>query len=880
MLRKRIATLSVIFVLVSCAVPLSAEASPWRLGTGLSVTGSQTFIYRSTTVDGNREMFMDDNYMNSDTFYDETNLTVTGKLYGRLSMDATWAKNRWNPNERTVRLGYQGNKTRLEVGDINASLSGNELLSFKKRLQGAMLTHKMGDATLTALASRTKAATRTIQIRGNNTPGPYYLNASQILDGSEVVKIDERLISRTDETGSPNYSLDPFSGILTFRDGLIVPETSSIVVSFDTRGANATAGTILGARTDIPIGNKGGIGFTWLAQMTGKDEAQGAIIERIPGGNSPGSPYWLRYIPVEGSVIVKVDGILQRPQPVDAGGNPIDQQIDYDYAINYPLHYLLFTRLIPSTSTITVTYIPRREEAVSADRSVMGFDTSWKLSDAVSIAGQFARSSADGGSGGDALNLRADGKFGKLAFSAGLRDIDPMYAAIDSAGFRRNDRGGSIRLDYKMNDSVRLFSNMDRYTRPYGYSTTTIGSAIPMLSGSSMVSGIALTMPKWPEMSLTRTTLKNSGSGDERIGHIDSTLVTDSLGIKWNKGSTIWTSELTRTSYDDIANPEYSSVAATRKLGLQYLPGERLSLSADYATSDIEGSNGSVTTATSSQVTAGYMPFSTLSFTANYRISDSGGKYVLYETGETGYPITGSYYTGDYDGYSGGYFGGGYVGGSFGFGGSYGGKTVSRTLTAQYTPLQMLSIDTGLSYSYTAGDNATNTSTNGRHISLMATPWPWLQFNGHLSFQDMDYIGSYGKMGSKVGFYRMLIGPLSGFTLDLNYQDVVSESQFSFGSDPVWGGIQQANTELNGWTLELSRPIGKGRRAFLQYQTSTAAGTMANSKTVTALGIEFPISRILGLTVDWKFTDYEDERDPTSNYSARSLNAQLGARFW
>jgi len=263
------------------------------------------------------------------------------------------------------------------------------------------------------------------------------------------------------------------------------------------------------------------------------------------------------------------------------------------------------------------------------------------------------------------------------------------------------------------------------------------------------------------------------------------------------------------------------------------------------------------------------MPLSTLSLTANYRISDSGGNYSGYD-GASMMPASG---------YSGGYFGGAYTGGAFGFGSSYGGKTVSRTLAAHYTPLQFLSLDSSLTYSYTAGDNATNTSSTGRDFGIMANPWSWLQLSAHLSFQNMDYIGSFGGMKSRVGFYRMMVGPLAGFTLDLNYQDVTSESMISSIFDPFSNG-QQAVTSLKGWTAELSRAIGSGRRAFLQYQTSNASGILANSKSVSAIGVEFPLTKIMGLTLDWRVTKYSDRVDPLNSYSANSLNAQLGARFW
>jgi len=49
---------------------------------------------------------------------------------------------------------------------------------------------------------------------------------------------------------------------------------------------------------------------------------------------------------------------------------------------------------------------------------------------------------------------------------------------------------------------------------------------------------------------------------------------------------------------------------------------------------------------------------------------------------------------------------------------------------------------------------------------------------------------------------------------------------------------------------------------------------------VTTFGIDFPLNRILGLTLDWRITKYNDLKTLSNSYSANSLNAQIGARFW
>jgi hypothetical protein len=849
MVKRAIFVFLILFSLVGA--PRSWADPLWRgVGDRVAVSGSKTYSVLSLSVAGNRDVFYDDNYGFSPRYRNETNLTLAGSLFSGLSVTATLSNNRWNPNDRTVAFNYQRGKTKASMGDITASLSGNELVSFSRRLQGATITQDLGVCSVTAIASRTKAATRTVSLAGNNTPGPYYLGASQIVDGSERVKIDEREILRSDSSGVSNYTFDSFSGILTFRDGLIVPSTSTIAVSFETQSYNSTPGSIWGLRTDVPVGKRAGIGLTYLTQQSNRDSEQiRQITEPFPGNNSLSWPYELLYIPLEGSVTVKVDGLLQIPPA--------------DYTINYPLHYVLFTRPIPSSSTILVTYIPQPERAVSADRSVMGLDARLKVSDGLTLTGQFARSTRDysGLAGGGAATLRAVGKYGKLNFTANLRSIDKSFAPVETAGFFRNERGGNLDLRYIFSEGLSGFMKVERFRRPDYQSTNQ--EAAGVVTATQSVSGFEWKPARLPQVRLSRTRIDSTDGADYRDG-----LSTDALTVNWGARKFSATGELSRSSrsgsYLSSATKSLvltGSSADTSRLSLRYLPGERFSLVADVARSKISASQGSGSEAKNYQLTANFIPARTVNLAMSYRVADSGGGY------SNAYGYGGSTSIGS------GYPVGTYIS-------SFGLRTVSRTVTLDWNASARLSIDTSYNYSYAEGENNTNTAISGMDLGFTLSPLNVATLRGHLSRQNGSFIGSSGDMSSRIGLLMLNLGPIRKFELDLNYQKMLSGTRLGglAPGDPLYA-YQNSTVNMRSINAVLRRAIGGGRYLFTEYLSSSAAGLVANSKSALAFGVEYPLNQILGLKLDWRIIDYTDSRNPGNNYRANMLNAQLGARF-
>ncbi len=842
-----------------CSSTLTWADSLWHvINERLTISGSKSYTFQSVSVEGNRDMFYDGNYNYSPQYRNETNLSIAGKLLTGMSVSASVTNNRWNPNDRIFTLNYDRNRTRASLGDITCSLTGNELLSFSRRLKGATVTQDLGFSKVTAIVSKTKASTKTVTVQGNNTPGPYYLGISQIVDGSERVKIDKDDIPRSDSSGYPNYTLDTFGGIITFRDGLIVSSSSEISVSVETQSINSAAGTIYGVRSDIPVGKRTGFGVTYLMQAAGDtSENTREIAEPFHGNNTLSLPYELLYVPTPPdpakgiAFTVKVDGI--------------EQIMGLDYTLNYPLHYIVFMRPIPSNSTILVTYTPVVEKGVSSDRSVIGLDAKYKLSNAVTLTGNFARSTKDykGDDGGSAASLRAAGRFGKLKLSAGVRDIDSSYAPIESAGFFRNERGSDLDLQYQLTNSFTWSSRLDHYTRPYyQYGLGGVLQDDGRTADSSASTHTLEWKPaKLPAMRLTRSQSNTTSGTDSNL------LDTDALSINWNSSKLAVTGELSRSNRENTYTSKVDGTvkhtlnsADTSRLSVRYTPRQKYSLMADIANSSIENSGESKTDARNYQLIANYIPTRELNLGFTYRLSDSGSNYTT--------PYGDSF--GGGLGPGSGYPVGGYVP-------SYGLRSVTRMASLNWNPSTRFAFNSSLSLSSAEGDNSTNTTIKGTDIGFSYTPQEHITIRAYSSDQDGSFVGSDGNMSSRIGFLSATVGPINRFTLDLGYQKMLSETLFS--SDFPLFPQQNSITNMRSISGVLRREISGGRFLFSEFASTSVDSYSKNKKTSLAFGIEYPLNEILGLKVDWRIIDYRDDSSSSNSYRANMLNARIGARF-
>src|SRR3989339_1488948 len=206
--------------LVSCFLLLAAAAAIAQEGSypQLDISGFKKWEYKSVDIAPKRNYFSGltqlggfyPNYTGG-PWQERLQLRILGQLSKDLAVTYDLEQQPESPERFDVKVKYYN--TELSFGDINATFSGNEFVSASKTLNGVMLTSKDSwyDVTVVPsakLKSQTQALTSQ---KGNNTPGPYNLGHGGIVEGSEVVLLNNNVMVR-----NADYTIDYFEGKITF----------------------------------------------------------------------------------------------------------------------------------------------------------------------------------------------------------------------------------------------------------------------------------------------------------------------------------------------------------------------------------------------------------------------------------------------------------------------------------------------------------------------------------------------------------------------------------------------------------------------------------------------------------------------------------------
>ncbi len=116
-------------------------------------------------------------------------------------------------------LPYQERKLRFDLGagDYNATFGvfapdfrTGKYAAINKETTGVHAQYTGDKLEADFLTSKSKSQSKTVSFTGDNTHGPFSLNSFQILEDSEIVKLNGHLLS------SDKYYIDYFSGQITF----------------------------------------------------------------------------------------------------------------------------------------------------------------------------------------------------------------------------------------------------------------------------------------------------------------------------------------------------------------------------------------------------------------------------------------------------------------------------------------------------------------------------------------------------------------------------------------------------------------------------------------------------------------------------------------
>lgn len=868
-------------------------------------------------------------------FQQSMDLTIQGKVFNAFSVNARLSNSRYG-NYYNQRFGfdYKSKGTSLAIGDVSASLGGNELVNLTRTLQGLLFSRDFGGGKLrmSGMASMTKSVPRRGSFQGNGTSGPYYLNASNIIEGSEHIRLDGQ-----DLNAGTDYKIDYILGQITFLSGRIINTVDTVEYSYETQNYNTTPGLLTGMRWDVAPGKGEAFGVTYITQKATSGS----------GGNKQVTDRW----PVVSDLTYKyyLSSVLDTTSTVQVRYQNSLLTEGQDYTLNRDLGYIILLRgFAPDTAltgidSLSATYLPKHSDSVNGDRSVMGLDGKLPVGRAGTVAFQFGQSQGQVGSqNGTGMTVsttfHSTGSQRKNAWSltTGWRDIAPGFTNIDSvsAAFQRAEKGLQTSFTFAPNDYVHFttgFTDSKLATSYTSTTTTTTGTSstgttpLSWTDNRNLSADISLTFPNLPTLHLTHSGVDQITPGDSASrSHYGS----DQISLAWQKG--IWglTGAIGRTtshgqtvfgnytsSVATVGTGQYSgygyttgtglsssdSTADTSRLQVSLTPSGWLSMSGSlgfsrnhYGASSSTGAagSGSSTSARDSGLTVNLTPRSNLSFTATLNDSDNGQSTSSFysttgttTTGTTGSVTPTSTITGQ--------------------------RSRSTALTFQYAPFDRLSFNGNWTRSLSLVPGYDNTQSRNMDLGFSFAALTKLQISGQFGDQSVTYVGGQGDSSSRTYSLTGTAGPFGRMSLTaslqrMNYGSAIYSSATGTGTGLIDGSLgstsgttglfQQGINTI--FSLRSDYAIGGNRSLFMQWQSlNSAAPTTAYVNTtsttdtlgthtsqnyvrgVGTIGLDIRLTQILDWTLDANIIKMSDHDNGQYSYRAQTFNMDLSARF-
>ncbi|MBS1710085.1 MAG: hypothetical protein JSS65_15345, partial [Armatimonadetes bacterium] len=674
---------------VCCAAHASAQTlgkfEKWyrdQIASKIRLSGFRDVGYHLENVTGDGEAYDQTNYggQGSQRFTDRGFVRAEGKkVLGLFDFDVNLQDSRFqDPQSEKFTVNYERGLWSLSAGDIQGRLlNTNRFARFNKTLRGFSAGYKSGPLQVKALRSQARGEARTVSIQGNNTAGPYYLQSSQVIRGSESISVDGvTMVFGTD------YWIDYDLGAVTFENRVtgasrVISPSSTIVATYESFGFGGPAGTIEGAGLAYTFGRSGTLGITAMRQVTGAKGQLSTRLEKFQGFGAPGIPYTLQFTPLPGQPIsVRVDGVLQA------------EGLDYNFdTVNRAVFYM--TRFVPASSTIDVVYTPTPTTNVQGDREVWGLDYRVPLGKKGDVTFTHALgrlTNTTNPTSGVARGVEGRYNWGKFTVNAAWRDVGDDFVSIESTGFNRNEKTHEADLEYKP-DSSRLFrlstSNSSIATRVVSGSTTNIQRTRFTRNEFSHTLNADQTKA-WP------LTFSVVDTRSESVGK-ETDVLTSSLSTRRTFGKLESRFGLDSSRVSGASSGQIDSF----NLRNTYLASQTFQMAMDLTLSNVRSGDESGT-GRSVNFRARYFPSQNFTGTLSYTDSDNGGVSSL-------------------PGFSGGY-GYGYGGNGFSNGadtsivGASSGRRVALSLDAR--PSERLSVSGTASYIRTAGSVSSNSETN------------------------------------------------------------------------------------------------------------------------------------------------------------------------
>ncbi len=636
----------------------------WGLFQGMQVSGSNSFTLQNHALEGSKSAFEGQRW-DTDSLVRTSSLHVEGSIWENLGIQADISASGWGNNYTRYVLGWTTDETALYYGDLNIRLSGNEFASFNKTLQGWQLDQEIPGGLLRGFYSQEKGLTRREVITGNNTSGPFFLRYTPIIEGSEVVKVDEEIMQF-----GQDYRLDYETGQLWFEPvdapPRIIPITSTISVAYQSYGYSSSPGALYGARAEVKLlDERIVLGLTGLQQdkrsPNNADDTSG-FQEDIYLGSGTTGPFDTNFRPIlsNGATVVYEGERITIDQTVVVLVDNVEQIQSVDYDVYHDIGRIIFRRAVPPTALVIIRYYyDLGDQTVVGDATVYGVDVGYRVSDDLTFRADWAQSNQQAeGVTGQALRSSLAYSRPDLTATLEMRDVQPSFSYVDTVGFQRKEKGLNFAAEWQANEHISIYERFSDLKSdsgltfgsygggggifsPYAVDTAQATSTSLGVQTQRNDMGVDVRYPGWPTLSLTRQSLQNTGgvtSGREQT--------TDMLRLSYQPFELPFTVDLnlSSTNLDYLGATETTDITGSATDQMQvsatYTPSASLSLSGHY------GTNNSVTRGTSdtsegtvTQLSARWTPSSVLSLSLDHTRSESrgsGGRFTTYQIDNPG----------------------------------------------------------------------------------------------------------------------------------------------------------------------------------------------------------------------------------------------------
>ncbi|MBU0608652.1 MAG: hypothetical protein KKI08_12255, partial [Armatimonadetes bacterium] len=855
-------------VWLMAAAPVSADVfgglnrlfKDWGLFQGLQVSGSNDFTFQQNFVQGSTSAYEGQRW-DTEPFIRRSSVSLEGPIWKEFAFKADFSASGYGPAYSRWVAGYLGQDTSLYYGDLNIDLSGNQFASFSKPVQGWQLDQRVGKGLARVFYSTEQAITRYQTIPGNNTTGPYFLTYTPVMEGTEVVKVNEQRMAF-----GVDYRLDYSTGQLWFevegKAPTIIPDTSTISVSYQSSGYESQGSTLYGGRILMPLlKERLQVGVTMIKQDRGAKTSHdtAGYQEDIFNGSGSTGPFDVNFRPIlaNGTEVVYKGTQQVIEQALVVLVDNIEQAEGVDYDSYRSIGRIIFRRSVPPTSLVAIRYYYDISSSVPITNNMLtGVDLLYHLSPQISLQAEWGRS--DGGldtNSGEALRANLSYTTPRLRFTGEYRDISPTFSFMDSVGFYKQDQGYEVGVDWQPIEHVSLtarhsdLKSSQGYTFGYsgysGYSgygiygaglnlaQTTDDDTTTLSVGTRRTDlQMRLDFPGWPTLSFQRQDMSNSGSTS------DSTYGSTNVNFAWSpkKLPVTLSATLGQTNqgYVPLADTSEATGSSTRQLqwSASYRPSDKLSLSYNQArNSSSSTSSGSSSSSNNDQLSVHWSPGSKLDLNYDFTRTNSLGSvssglynnYTYYSSVSALAAALGVAGIGDGDG--------------IGDDDDDEETTTNRytdnshRLALRYSPSQKLNFDFGLmmrkytsggSVGYLADSNQTTGSVNASYMLSNALSLNLAYTNDRMQFLDEDrgtvlnntisMGANYRPSSSRWGFgltYNMLTGSSPTYTgygssqkmriVDNNMSDLQARISYSLGQDSELSILGQLSDYAGGY---------------------------------------------------------------------------------